>query len=121
MALRTNKTAHFLVTCLFDVFSLTFKCFHQRRPGDGQVHGFCIVAIGTANRVNHFAAQTGKGTCIKCLYTFLVHQPWNIRTFAGHAGGWLRSVGSSFWCAGAQCFVNVGNGIVVPATLFIVF
>src|SRR5690554_5934032 len=120
MTLGTNQGTHFLVTDLGDVLSLALKSFDQGGTGNVQIHGFGIVAVGTANVVHHFVAPHFPCAGIKFGYAMLGHQSWYIGTFTGPAGVGLIGFGIPHGRTNSQGLLDVLNGIIVPSGLVVI-
>jgi len=90
MALGADQAAHFLVGGFLDVPSLpALESLRQGRPGDGQVHGGRIMAVGAAYGVDGFGPQGAPGGLVIILHAQLLHQAGHVRALAGPAGGLL--------------------------------
>ena len=92
MTLNTDQGAHILMGGIGERCTpLGIQSTLQVITGDGQFHGFVIVAIGTTDRVDDFVTPAGPLAGEEIVFTMLIHQPRDIRGFAGPASGRHRS------------------------------
>ena len=116
MALCTDQRTHILMSGigkLQGAFSIqgTFEML----AGYSECHGFRIMAVGTANRVDDFIAVLGPGAGEKFQLTIPRDQPGDIRRLAGPAGGRLRPGLTIHRRTGAQSVLIVFQHVEVAA------
>ncbi|OPZ96516.1 MAG: hypothetical protein BWY72_01619 [Bacteroidetes bacterium ADurb.Bin416] len=120
VALRTGQRTHVLRRSVVDGTTLTFKCFNQSRPGDGQAHGLGVVAISTAHRVSHLRSPLRPFGGVERLDAFFMHQPGHIRPLARPTGARLDVIIQLHGRSSAQRLLNIIDSMAVPPWRFVI-
>ena len=120
VTLGAYETAHFLMGGLVDVPAHTLVSFNKSRPAYAQVHGFFVMAIGTADWVYHLRPKARPLSLVELADAHLVHETRNVRAFAGPAGGGLWAIVRAGGPARAQGIININYGIIVAPRLLVI-